>query len=165
MRVPGLTGYGGLGPPCLLRPEPVLRPGPSTNSNASTPGRVGSPRAGPGLNHSCAEIVVCDTLIDTSALPRALAFERPTRRWSRTANVTLDDFLTELARRGTSVTAIGGTNHRTLAGLISTGHGAGLLPPSALRATELGRTCRRCTLRRGALRSGASRERIPTSHR
>src|SRR4029453_19204616 len=37
------------------------------------------------------------------------------------ANVTLHEFLAELGRRGRSVTATGGTDHQTLAGLISTG--------------------------------------------
>ena len=37
------------------------------------------------------------------------------------ANVTLHEFLAELGRRGKSVTATGGTDHQTLAGLISTG--------------------------------------------
>ena len=37
------------------------------------------------------------------------------------ANVTLHEFLAELGRHGKSVTATGGTDHQTLAGLISTG--------------------------------------------
>ena len=38
-----------------------------------------------------------------------------------TANVSLHEFLAELGRHGKSVTATGGTDHQTLAGLISTG--------------------------------------------
>ena len=74
-----------------------------------------------GSMHSCAEIVVCDTLVDTSALPRTVDFEDGGDAVVATANVTLHDFLTELARRKKSVTATGGTDHQTLAGLISTG--------------------------------------------
>jgi FAD/FMN-containing dehydrogenase len=74
-----------------------------------------------GSLHSCSEIVVAETILDVSGLPKSMDFEAGDGAVTATANVTLDEFLAELGRRGKSVTATGGTNHQTLAGLISTG--------------------------------------------
>ena len=74
-----------------------------------------------GSLHSCSEIVVSDAILDTSALPRTIDFEDGDAAVVASANVTLHDFLAELGRHGKSVTATGGTDHQTLAGLISTG--------------------------------------------
>jgi FAD/FMN-containing dehydrogenase len=75
----------------------------------------------PGSLHSCSKIVVSDTLLDTSGLPKAIDFDAGDGAVEASANVTLHEFLAELARHGKSVTATGGTDHQTLAGLISTG--------------------------------------------
>ena len=75
----------------------------------------------PGSLHSCSEIVVSDAILDTSALPKTMEFEAADAAVVASANVTLHEFLAELGRRGKSVTATGGTDHQTLAGLISTG--------------------------------------------
>jgi len=75
----------------------------------------------PGSLHSCSEIVVSDTVLDTSGLPKTIELEPGNVAVVATANVTLHDFLAELGRHGKSVTATGGTDHQTLAGLISTG--------------------------------------------
>jgi FAD/FMN-containing dehydrogenase len=75
----------------------------------------------PGSLHSCSEIVVSDALLDTSALPKSIEVDDDGAGVVATANVTLHEFLAELARHGKSVTATGGTDHQTLAGLISTG--------------------------------------------
>lgn len=75
----------------------------------------------PGSLHSCSEIVVSDTLLDTSALPKTMEFDQGDEAVVVSANTTLHDFLAELSRRGKSVTATGGVDHQTLAGLISTG--------------------------------------------
>jgi FAD/FMN-containing dehydrogenase len=75
----------------------------------------------PGSLHSCSQIVVSDAILDTSALPKTMDFEAGNEAVVATANVTLHEFLAELGRRGKSVTATGGTDHQTLAGLISTG--------------------------------------------
>ena len=75
----------------------------------------------PGSLHSCSKIVVSDTLLDTSGLPKAIEFDAGDGAVEASANVTLHEFLAELGRRGKSVTATGGTDHQTLAGLISTG--------------------------------------------
>jgi FAD/FMN-containing dehydrogenase len=74
-----------------------------------------------GSLHSCSQIVVSDAILDTSALPKAIEFEDGDEAVVASANVSLHDFLAELGRRGKSVTATGGADHQTLAGLISTG--------------------------------------------
>src|SRR3954454_20987658 len=75
----------------------------------------------PGSLHSCSEIVVSETILDISSLPKTMDFEAGNAAVVASANVTLHDFLAELGRRGKSLTATGGTDHQTLAGLISTG--------------------------------------------
>jgi FAD/FMN-containing dehydrogenase len=75
----------------------------------------------PGSLHSCSQIVVADAVLDTSGLPKRIDFDAGDEAVEATANVTLHEFLAELGRRGKSVTATGGTDHQTLAGLISTG--------------------------------------------
>ena len=75
----------------------------------------------PGSLHSCSEIVVADAILDTSALPKTIEFDDGDAAVEASANVSLHDFLAALGRRGKSVTATGGTDHQTLAGLISTG--------------------------------------------
>jgi hypothetical protein len=73
----------------------------------------------PGSLHSCSQIVVSDTILDTSQLPKQIDVQ--TETVEATANVTLHDFLEELSKHGRSATATGGVDHQTLAGLISTG--------------------------------------------
>jgi FAD/FMN-containing dehydrogenase len=75
----------------------------------------------PGSLHSCSHIVVSEALLDTSGLPKAIEFDAGDQAVEASANVTLHEFLAELGRHGKSVTATGGTDHQTLAGLISTG--------------------------------------------
>jgi FAD/FMN-containing dehydrogenase len=75
----------------------------------------------PGSLHSCSEIVVSDTLVDISGLPKTIEFDPGDEAVVASANVSLHEFLAKLGERGKSVTATGGTDHQTLAGLISTG--------------------------------------------
>jgi FAD/FMN-containing dehydrogenase len=109
-----------------FRPDLVLRP-TSIEELKETLERVHRGELGqgrvrvPGSLHSCSEIVVSDAILDTSALPKAIDFEAEGAAVVASANVTLHDFLAELGRHGKSVTATGGTDHQTLAGLISTG--------------------------------------------
>lgn len=85
-------------------------------------GEVGNGRVRvPGSLHSCSQIVVNDTLLDISRLPKSIELENGDTEVTATANVSLHEFLAELGRHGKSVTATGGTDHQTLAGLISTG--------------------------------------------
>lgn len=75
----------------------------------------------PGSLHSCSEIAAADTWLHTSSMPKSIDVEDDGSAVVATANVTLHDFLAALGARGRSVTATGGTDHQTLAGLISTG--------------------------------------------
>jgi FAD/FMN-containing dehydrogenase len=85
-------------------------------------GEIGNGRVRvPGSLHSCSEIAVGDAIIDVSALPRSIDFSDDDTAVTVTANYSLHEFLFELGERGKSVTATGGTDHQTLAGLISTG--------------------------------------------
>lgn len=107
-------------------PELVLRPS-GTDELKSMLERVHSGELGhdrlrvPGSLHSCSKIVVSDALLDISALPKTMDFDAGDGAVEASANVTLHEFLAELGLRGKSVTATGGTDHQTLAGLISTG--------------------------------------------
>jgi FAD/FMN-containing dehydrogenase len=109
-----------------FRPDLVLRPTSMEELKAMLErihrGELGGGRVRvPGSLHSCSEIVVSDAILDTSALPKTIDFEAGNAAVIASANVTLHEFLAELGRRGKSVTATGGTDHQTLAGLISTG--------------------------------------------
>jgi hypothetical protein len=74
-----------------------------------------------GSLHSCSEIAVAERVIDPSSLPKSIELEDGDTAVVATANVSLHEFLAELGRHGKSVSATGGTDHQTLAGLISTG--------------------------------------------
>jgi FAD/FMN-containing dehydrogenase len=109
-----------------FRPGLVLRPTSLDELKAMLErihrGELGNGRVRvPGSLHSCSEIAVSDAILDTSALPKTMDFEAGNAAVVASANVTLHEFLAELGRRGKSVTATGGTDHQTLAGLISTG--------------------------------------------
>jgi FAD/FMN-containing dehydrogenase len=109
-----------------FRPELVLRPTSADELKGMLErihrGELGNGRVRvPGSLHSCSEIVVSEAILDTSALPKSMEFEAGDGAVVASANVTLHEFLAELGRRGKSVTATGGTDHQTLAGLISTG--------------------------------------------
>lgn len=85
-------------------------------------GEVGNGRVRvPGSLHSCAKIVVAEALLDISGLPKSIELEQGDAAVTATANVSLHELLAELGEHGKSVTATGGTDHQTLAGLISTG--------------------------------------------
>ena len=81
--------------------------------------KPGSLRVLGGL-HSCSDICVSDAIIDVSDLPHAIQFEANDTLVTVTANWHLHDFLQTLSQRGKSLSATGGTDHQTLAGLIST---------------------------------------------
>jgi FAD/FMN-containing dehydrogenase len=108
-----------------FRPDRVMRPSSIDELKATLEqihgGASGERVRVPGSLHSCSEIVVADAILDTSALPKTIDFGPDNGTVVASANVTLHEFLAELGRRGKSVTATGGTDHQTLAGLISTG--------------------------------------------
>ena len=117
---PVMTDWAGL---ISFRPDLVLRPRSLEELKAALEqvhARRGRVRV-PGSLHSCSEIVVADAILDTSGLPKTIEFDDGDAAVEASANVTLHDFLAVLGRRGKSVTATGGTDHQTLAGLISTG--------------------------------------------
>jgi FAD/FMN-containing dehydrogenase len=109
-----------------FRPDLVLRP-TSLDELKTLLERIHRGEVGngvvrvPGSLHSCSKIVVSDAVLDTSALPKTMEFDAGNAAVVASANVTLHDFLAELGGRGKSVSATGGTDHQTLAGLISTG--------------------------------------------
>ena len=70
--------------------------------------------------HSCSEICVSDAIIDTSDLPQTMEFGPGDATVTVTANWHLHPFLAALSARGKSISATGGTDEQTLAGLIST---------------------------------------------
>jgi FAD/FMN-containing dehydrogenase len=73
-----------------------------------------------GSLHSCAKIVVDDSILDTSGMPKEIEVSANGEEVTATANVRLHDFLETLDSHGKSLTATGGTDEQTLAGLIST---------------------------------------------
>ena len=109
-----------------FRPDLVLRP-TSVDELKTMLERIHRGELGngvvrvPGSLHSCSNIVVSEALLDTSGLPKAIEFDAGDHAVESSANVTLHEFLAELGRHGKSITATGGTDHQTLAGLISTG--------------------------------------------
>ena len=109
-----------------FRPDLVLRP-TSVDELKTMLERIHRGELGngvvrvPGSLHSCSNIVVSEALLDTSGLPKAIEFDAGDQAVESSANVTLHEFLAELGRHGKSLTATGGTDHQTLAGLISTG--------------------------------------------
>ena len=70
--------------------------------------------------HSCSDICVSDAIVDVSDLPRTIEFDANNTLVTVTANWHFHDFLLALSQRGKSISATGGTDHQTLAGIIST---------------------------------------------
>lgn len=81
--------------------------------------RPGALRVLGGL-HSCSAICESDGIIDIRDLPRTIEFGADDATVTVSANWHLHDFLEAIGRKGKSITATGGTDHQTLAGLIST---------------------------------------------
>jgi hypothetical protein len=70
--------------------------------------------------HSCSDICVSDAIVDVSDLPLTIEFDADYSLVTVSANWHLHDFLLALSEHGKSISATGGTDHQTLAGLIST---------------------------------------------
>ena len=70
--------------------------------------------------HSCSDICVSDAIVDVSDLPQTIEFNADNTLVTVTANWHFHDFLLALSQRGKSISATGGTDHQTLAGIIST---------------------------------------------
>jgi FAD/FMN-containing dehydrogenase len=78
-----------------------------------------NPRVLGGM-HSCSDICVSDAIIDVSDLPYTLEFNDDASLVTVSANWHFRDFLLALSKRGKSISATGGTDEQTLAGIIST---------------------------------------------
>ena len=70
--------------------------------------------------HSCAEICVSDVVLDVCDLPKTLEFNADHSIVTVSANWHFHEFLLALSQEGKSITATGGTDEQTLAGIIST---------------------------------------------
>ena len=70
--------------------------------------------------HSCAEICVSDVIVDVCDLPKTLEFNDDCSIVTVSANWHLHEFLLALSQQGKSITATGGTDEQTLAGIIAT---------------------------------------------
>ncbi len=70
--------------------------------------------------HSCSDICVSEAIVDVSDLPKTIEFNADHTLVTVSANWHLHDFLLALSAHGKSISATGGTDHQTLAGLIST---------------------------------------------
>jgi hypothetical protein len=81
--------------------------------------RQKKPRVLGGL-HSCSEICVSDAIIDVSDLPQTIEFNADYSKVTVSANWHFHDFLLALSAHGKSISATGGTDEQTLAGIIST---------------------------------------------
>ena len=78
-----------------------------------------TPRVLGGL-HSCSDICVSDATIDVSDMPQTIEFGADNASVTVSANWHFHDFLLALHQRGKSISATGGTDEQTLAGIIST---------------------------------------------
>jgi FAD/FMN-containing dehydrogenase len=75
----------------------------------------------PGSLHSCSNIADTDqAMLDLTDLPRTMDWDPGDSGVTVSANWPLRDFLAALSARGKSITATGGTDEQSLAGLIST---------------------------------------------
>jgi hypothetical protein len=73
-----------------------------------------------GGMHSCSNICVSDAIIDVSDLPKTIEYNQDYSVVTVSANWHIHEFLQALSEHGKSITATGGTDHQTLAGIIST---------------------------------------------
>jgi FAD/FMN-containing dehydrogenase len=73
-----------------------------------------------GSRHSCSTIFASDGVIDVSELPKTIVFAPDNSSVTVSSNWVLRDFLIECGKRNKSLSATGGTDAQTLAGLIST---------------------------------------------
>jgi hypothetical protein len=70
--------------------------------------------------HSCAEICANDVIVDIEDIPRTLEFNADNSVVTASAHWHFHEFLQALSEKGKSISATGGTDRQTLAGIIST---------------------------------------------
>ena len=73
-----------------------------------------------GSMHSCSKICVSDATIDVGDLPQTIEFSPDFSSVTVSANWHFHAFLLALSQHGKSISATGGTDEQTLAGIIST---------------------------------------------
>jgi FAD/FMN-containing dehydrogenase len=73
-----------------------------------------------GGMHSCSDVCVSEMVVDVSDLPRTIEFNADRTVVTVSANWHLHDFLLALSEHGKALSATGGMDRQTLAGLIST---------------------------------------------
>jgi hypothetical protein len=106
-------------PQLYFRPQSLDELKSFLSSLLSGPLQKFHPRVLGGM-HSCSAICVSDAIIDVSDLPKTIEFNQDSSVVTASANWHLHEFLAALGERGKSITATGGTDHQTLAGIIST---------------------------------------------
>jgi hypothetical protein len=106
-------------PQLYFRPQDLEDLKGFLNSYLRGPARPRTLRVLGGL-HSCSAICVSNGIIDLEDLPRTIEFSPDLSTVTVSANWHLHDFLHTLSLKGKSISATGGTDHQTLAGLIST---------------------------------------------
>ena len=70
--------------------------------------------------HSCSDICANDVIVDVEDLPHTIEFNADHSVVTVSANWHFHEFLRALSEHGKSITATGGTDRQTLAGIIST---------------------------------------------
>jgi FAD/FMN-containing dehydrogenase len=85
-------------------------------TSAFKPGKI---RVMGGL-HSCSDICVSDVVIDVNDLPHVLEFNQDASVVTVSANWHFHEFLQAISVKGKSISATGGTDEQTLAGIIAT---------------------------------------------
>lgn len=70
--------------------------------------------------HSCSAICANDVIVDIEDIPRTLEFSPDNSLVTASANWHFHEFLQAVAAKGKSISATGGTDRQTLAGIIST---------------------------------------------
>jgi D-arabinono-1,4-lactone oxidase len=70
--------------------------------------------------HSCSDICVNDVIVDIEDIPRTIEFNADNSVVTVSANWHFHEFLRVLGEKGKSISATGGTDRQTLAGIIST---------------------------------------------
>lgn len=70
--------------------------------------------------HSCSRIFAGETIVDVEEIPRTMEFNADHTAVTVTTNWHFFEFLKALAEKGKTITATGGTDRQTLAGILST---------------------------------------------
>jgi len=106
-------------PRLYLRPQSLEELKGFLQAVQSGPFKSHSLRVLGGL-HSCSDICANDVIVDVEDLPRTMEFNADHSVVTVSANWHFHEFLQALSQHGKTITATGGTDRQTLAGIIST---------------------------------------------